>query len=166
MANESLLKENREEIKELIDQKIQRTLSNSKIKDPVSINSFRAYHLLNSSYKCNHQLLTSFGLIGKFFQFAFRNKRAQYCKSNGYSCCSNNQVENSMKVFGKATNNFKKDLEPIIEVAVSLKTENFIKYFSRNIKNPVCNKIIARAFNKDPNTPNFNLKKFYRMIFG
>jgi hypothetical protein len=166
LANKSLQEENREDIQELVNEKIERTLNNSGVKAKKSIDSYRAYHLINVSYKCNHQLLTTFGLVGKFYQYAFRNKRAQYCLTNGYSCCSNNQVENTMKIFGKAINNFKKDLEPIIEVAVALKTESFIKFFSRNLKNPVCSRIFVQAFDKDPLSLNFNLKKFLKIIFG
>lgn len=143
-----------------------RTIHNTNITDQRSIDSYRAFHMVNTTYKCNQKMLTAFGLVGKFTQFGYRNKRAQYCATNGYSCCSSGQMDNAMVHFGKALVNLKKDLEPVIELAVIFKSIYFLKFSMRNFKNKICSNIIERAFNQDPMNKNFNAKRFFKIIFA
>lgn len=117
---------------------------------------------MNVTYKCNNNLLTSFNLIGKFWPYAYENSKPVYCTSNQFSCCSTNQVLMSMESFGKSLVNLRKDLEPVIEVSIALKTTNFVNFLSKWYNNKVCSNILSHEFKKDVTSPNFNLKKFLK----
>lgn len=119
---------------------------------------------INSQYKCNNELIRTFGLVGKFIEFSIFNQNADYCVYNSYTCCSNIQIESSMKVFGEALIGLKSNLEPLIEMALALKTERMVNYLSIWIKNPICSPLFVSAFNKDPLLKKFNLRSFLKKI--
>ena len=118
----------------------------------------------NTEFKCSNELLTVFGLSGKYMTYAKKNKSRLYCPGNFYTCCSDAQIENSMTEFGHAAVNLKKNLEPMIELAVMMKTINFINRAIDQIGNPVCSVILNRAFKTDTRSPEFNAKKFFKNI--
>ena len=152
-------KEDRTEIKDTTFEKLNLKIHNSKIKNEYTVTRYKLYQLMNVTYKCNNTLLTSFGLFGKFNMYAKRNKRPIYCISNGFTCCSDNQFRTAMESFGKSLVNLRKDIEPVIEVVLALKTKSFVNTFANVITNPACSNIFQRAFNKDPMSPEFNIKK-------
>ena len=150
----------RKEAYNKVKKKLKDTIDNSRVINKDSIQRFKNYHLLNAGYKCNYNLLTSFGLIGKFSAYGKRNENPLYCPGNNYTCCSDSQLESSLASFGKGLVNLRTDLEPVIELALSLKTRHFVGYFGRNYSNQICSKIIKKTFGKDPLDQNFNIKKF------
>lgn len=125
---------------------------------------YKNYHLMNASFKCNNTLLSSFNLIGKFSNYGKLNDKPIYCPSNLYTCCSESQLETSMLTFGKGMVNLRKDLEPIIELSMTLKTKQFVNFISRWHQKPICSNIIKLGFNKDPLGLNFSLKKFVNSL--
>lgn len=120
------------------------------------------YKLMNISYKCNNSLLTSFGLIGKFWPYAYKNTRATYCPTNEYSCCSGNQLTTSMNTFGKSMVNLRTDLEPILEISIALKTVEFVTFMSTWRNHQVCSNILSNQFKKNISAPDFSMKKFIK----
>jgi hypothetical protein len=66
--------------------------------------------------------------------------------------------------FGKTMVNLRKDIDPIIETMVILKTEHFVNRMGAWLYNPICGNIFKRAYNKDPFSPDFNIKKFLQFF--
>jgi hypothetical protein len=152
-----------EEYEEAI-KSIKEKLDHSSIVNESVKNKFLMYLGFNSQYRCSNELLTAFGLSGKYNAFGKRNKSRLFCPVNNYTCCSDSQISNSMKQFGHGAVNLKKNLEPIIELAVAFKTEKFINHTIAQLNNPVCSVILDRGFNIKTSSQDFNTKKFFTRI--
>lgn len=136
----------------------------SKVKNQNTIKSYLISSGFNRMLKCPNELQRAFGLIGISQDYANANTNPIYCRMNDYYCCSEQQTRESMILFGKALVNLKKNLDPMIEVATIINTEDFIEYINSWLKHPVCTNIINIAFRRNPLDPKFNARKFFYNI--
>lgn len=147
-----------------IEKKTKTRVKISKIKNEDIIKRSILMAHFNSQTTCNNEILEAFGLQGEYMEKSEINSDPLYCTVNSYTCCSNSQIHRSQIQFGKELNRMKNHLEPISEVALVLKTENFVSYLAKNIRHPICSNIIKFNFKKNPFDKNFNLKKFIANI--
>ena len=161
MAQKKGTVENLDELEEKIENQVRGT----SITSDMAINKFILTNGLNIEYECSNELHKSFGLIGKNTPFAVLNKSKVYCEMNNYTCCSDSQIQTSMISFGKGVVNLKKNLEPLIELSIAIKTTKFVETFMASIRHPVCSKILDQAFSIESMNPNTNFKTFFKKIF-
>jgi hypothetical protein len=152
------------EVFDSVEKKTRARVKISRIKDQDTIDRAIVMAHFNTQSTCNNELLEAFGLQGEYMEKPEMNTDPLYCTVNSYTCCSNSQVHKSQIQFGIELNRLKRHLEPISELGLIIKTENFVTYMTKNIKHPVCSNIIKLHFGKNPLNKNFKLKKFIAKI--
>ena len=144
---------------------LEQKLNASEITDEDVREVYKIYQSYFNIYKCNTDLIEAFGLTGIKNEYARYNPNPLYCPNNRYTCCTAGQIRSSQNIFGKSLVNLRKNIEPIIELASSFKTEKFIFFLASNSSNKICKNIILQALNFDFTSSNFKMKNFLKYLF-